>query len=575
MRKITMLFIWLHTGVFAQTYITNVTLADVENHKMVANKTVVIKDGLISDVLPSGGKLPANATVIDGRGKFLLPGLVDSHIHFFQSGGLYTRPDAIDLRKHKPYEFECAQNKNAMPDVLKRYLKNGITTVIDPGATIGLLKKRQEFASTDFAPTIYMSGPLLTTYEPKVYKDLGDDAPFNLISSAESARDFVRKQIPHRPDFIKIWFITQAEGLTAEAGARKNLESVKAAIDEAHKSNLKVAIHATERLTAQLAVENGCDFLVHSVEDELLSDDFIKLIKSKNVIVCPTLMVHNGYANTFGQRLNASKHVIERSDPHQLGSLLDLKHLSDTAVVLSYKKRATSDAYLQHVKSGNEISLQNLKKLSDAGVTIATGTDAGNIGTLHASSYLDEVLLMRQSGMSNWKILEASTINGAKVLGKQKEFGSISKGRKANLLLLDANPIENIENITKINRVINKGVVFDPQKLLRESPEDLVQRQLNAYNFRNLEAFLDTYSDDVEIFEFPEKPLAKGKEAMRKNYGPMFEKTPTLHCEILGRIVQGNIVIDKESVWFGDEKKEAVAIYHIENGKINKVYFAQ
>jgi len=219
--------------------------------------------------------------------------------------------------------------------------------------------------------------------------------------------------------------------------------------------------------------------------------------------------------------------------------------------------------------------MANLKLLSDAGVTIATGTDAGNIGTLHVSSYQAELKAMKTSGMSNWQILVASTINGAKILDKETEFGSVAVGKKANLILLDASPIDDLENLTKINKVINNGVVFNPEDLLKDTPEDLAQRQLNAYNFRNIDAFLEPYADDVEVYNFPDQLQFKGKEAMRKGYAPMFANTPNLHCELINRIVQGNTVIDQERVQFGDRILEAIAIYHIENGKIQKVYFMQ
>src|SRR5690606_33520441 len=150
---------------------------------------------------------------------------------------------------------------------------------------------------------------------------------------------------------------------------------------------------------------------------------------------------------------------------------------------------------------------------------------------------------------------------------------TINIGKKANLVLLDANPIENIEYITNIHRVINNGIVFNPDDILKDTPEDLAQRQLNAYNLRNIDAFLEPYADDVEIYMFPDKLQVKGKEAMRQGYASMFENTPSLHCELVNRIVQGNTVIDQERVQFGDQIVEAIAIYHIENGKIKKVYF--
>jgi len=215
----------------------------------------------------------------------------------------------------------------------------------------------------------------------------------------------------------------------------------------------------------------------------------------------------------------------------------------------------------------------NLKLLADAGITIATGTDAGNIGTLHATSYQSELKLMQESGMSNWQILAASTINGAKILDKQNEFGSVSVGKKANLILLEDNPLNNLENLTKINRVVNNGVVFSPNDLLSDTPEILVQRQLNGYNFRNIEAFLEPYDDDVELYNFPNTLIGKGKESMREDYSKMFENTPNLHCELKDRIVQDNIVFDKEHVRIGDKFIDATVIYIIENKKIKKVYF--
>lgn len=560
----------------SQTYITNVNVTDVEKQKLMANQTVVIEDGLISDIHKSNKKkIPENATVIDGSDKFLIPGLVDAHIHFFQNGGIYTRPDAIDLRKYQSYDLEIALTQSDMETKLRRYLKNGITTVIDVGASYNFLEQRKNFIDKKFSPTIFMTGPLLTTYEPEVYKDLGKNRPFTLTKTVEEGIQGVQEQLPYDPDFIKIWYIAGADGLPMEESAKNNLPIVKAIITEAHKNNLKVAVHATQRFTAQLAVENGADFLVHSVEDEILKEEFVQLMKKNNTILCPTLVVHDGYQNTFGQHLEMSKHELQQADPYQLGSLLDGKHLPDTLLINTYKNSTNSTSSQDRLNKSKATMMANLKLLSDAGVVIAAGTDAGNIGTLHASSYLKELQAMQKSGLSNWQILKASTLNGAKILEKEAEFGTVSKGKKANLILLDANPIEAIENITKINLVINEGLVFHPEELLEDRPEDLAQRQLNAYNFRNIEAFLEPYGEDIEVYAYPDQLLYKGKETMRKQYSEMFANTPNLHCELKERIVQGNIVIDKERVQFGDKILEAVAIYHVENKKIRKVYFIQ
>lgn len=107
-------------------------------------------------------------------------------------------------------------------------------------------------------------------------------------------------------------------------------------------------------------------------------------------------------------------------------------------------------------------------------------------------------------------------------------------------------------------------------------PESLVQKQLLAYNLRDVQAFLEPYSDDVELYIFPNKLIGKGKEKMRVQYEEMFKNVTNLHCEIKNRTVMGNTVIDHEIVTgFGPQKVEAIAIYEIIDDKIAKVYFIQ
>ena len=553
-----------------KTFITHVTLLDVEKQKLISNATVGITGSNITSIGTSTkATLPADATIIDGTGKFLLPGMTDAHVHFSQSGGLYTRPDAIDLRKDMPYNKEVEWTHVNMINVLKRYIQAGITNVIDVGSTVNFLEQRNQFKDKSYAPSIYMTGPLITSYEPEAFKKLGDDDPFLLVATEEDGRKMVQQELPHHPDFIKIWYIVTSAD--KEAGARKFLPVAKAIIDEAHKHNLKVAVHATERITAQLAVEAGCDYLVHSVDDEILPDDFVKLLKTKNVILCPTLVVYGGYNKTFGQELDFSSRELRWSDPQQLGSLYDLEHLPEKATIDAYKKTVRSRKNIY--ASQDSVCLVNLKKLVDAGVRIAAGTDAGNIGTLHASSYLNELNAMKKAGLTNWQVLQSATINPTYILGAEKQTGSIAVGKTADLVLLNANPLDTLQNLEQVDLVINKGFIIRPDTLIKETAITLVERQLNGYNAGNLDAFLEPYGDDIELYEFPGKLLCKGKENMRKQYS--FMKTVSaLHCEIKERILQGNTIIDKESVTgFGSKAVEATAIYQIENNKIRKVYF--
>jgi imidazolonepropionase-like amidohydrolase len=558
---------------FSQVLIKNTNVFDVEKKTILAGYDVVALDGKIISVDKGKMfKLPEGTQVIDGTGKYLVPGFVDAHVHFFQSGGLFARPDAIDLRKHRPYDQEIKWVHDNMEDFCRRYISAGITSVVDVGSTFNFLDQRDSFATKNWSPLISMTGPLLTTYVPAPYVNLGDDSPFIKMETEENTRAGVRSELKHKPDFIKIWYIVLDQN--TEQGARKNLPLVQAAIDEAHKNNLRVAVHATERITAQLAVEAGADFLVHNIEDEVIGNEFVQLLKKKNVVLCPTVIVGGNYGKSFGDTYHFSTDELNVSNPFTSASIIDYPW-PDTSIARRYTSRMLSSARVKQEKTTDSIIRVNLKKLLDGGVTIATGTDAGNIGTQHASSYFVELEAMQQSGFNAWQLLQSSTINGAKAVGKEKEWGSITKGKTANMVLLDANPLDGLGNWRKINAVINKGVPVDASAVVTKTPVMLAQQQLNAYNAHDLDAFLEPYAEDVKIYDFPDKLIMNGKAEMRKNY-EFVTKTPKLYCKLLNRTVQGNMVVDHEEVWgFGEKPFYGLAIYIIEKGKISKVYFQQ
>jgi imidazolonepropionase-like amidohydrolase len=558
---------------FAQVLIKNVNVIDVEKKKVLAGYNVVALDGKIVSINKGRTyKLPEGTEVIDGTGKYLVPGFTDAHVHFSQSGGLYTRPDAMDLRKYVPYAKEIAWTHDHLEDFLRRYTAAGITSVIDVGTTMNFLAQRDTFTNKSYAPVITMTGPLLTTYIPAAFKDLGRDAPFMEMKTEEQSRQAVRDQLKNKADFIKIWYIVLDRD--KEAGARKNLPLVKAVIDEAHKNNLRVAVHATERITAQLAVEAGADLLVHNIEDEVIQKDFTDLLRSRNTVLSPTLVVGGNYGKVFGNTYKFSPEELALAHPVTAGSIMDYPRV-DTTLGKAYIRSVHAPANMAAAARRDSISIVNLKKLYEAGVIIATGTDAGNTGTQHVSSYFIELKAMQDAGLNMWDLLVASTINGAKAAGQQLQWGSLTENKVANMVLLNANPLDSLANWRKIDWVINKGRPFKPDSLVLLSPEIIAQQQLNAYNTHDLEAFLEAYADDVEIFDLPGKSIMKGKDDMRKNYA-FLRTTPKLHCRLLNRIVQGNMVIDHEEVWgFGSKPFYGVAIYIIEKGKISKVYFSK
>jgi imidazolonepropionase-like amidohydrolase len=575
MRLIGLAFLFtLSSEAFSQVLINNVTVVDVEKQKLLPGYTVLLINGKIETVSNKlDYKLSESTTIIDGSGKYLVPGFADGHIHFFQDGGIHARPDVIDLRKSRPYSEEIRWTHQHMEDQLRRYLAAGITSVIDVGSNYSFLQQRDSLQSKKNLPLIRITGPLLTTYIPPPFRELNEaDIPFVLMTAEEKVRQAVREQVQRKADFIKIWYIVM--GKDAEADARKNLPLVKAAIDEAHKQKLKVAVHATERIAAQLSVEAGADFLVHSVEDEIVTDDFVKLLKKNKTALCPTLVVMANYFSVLGDNYRFNTAELNLANPATVGSIIDFP-LPDTAIGNSYINNIQTGISLKEEAKTDSIRIRNLKKLADGGVTIVTGTDAGNIGTQHAGSYFAELQAMQRAGLSLWQLLQASTINAAICMGQEKDWGSIASGKQANLVLLNKNPLESLSNWQSIDLVINKGVTLKPDSIIQSTPEQLVQMQLNAYNAHDLDAFLAPYADDVEIYDFPGKLLSKGKEQMRKDY-IFITQTPKLYCHLQNRIVQGNMVIDHEEVWFGQPKPVyALAIYIIEKGKISKVYFKQ
>ncbi|HZW88800.1 MAG TPA: amidohydrolase family protein, partial [Myxococcaceae bacterium] len=364
---------------------------------------------------------------------------------------------------------------------------------------------------------------------------------------------------------IKIWFIVSPDQPIA-----KNRPVVEAAIQEAHGVGLRVAVHATELATARAALESGADILVHSVDDAEVDDAFLRLARERKAVYIPTLTVYGGYLRTLQQKLGLSFEELTRGDPWVIGTLFDLAHIP--AVKLPERMRRgrenpTSPAL-------NPMMAKNLIRVLRADITVAMGTDSGNIGTLHGVAVLREMAAMEEAGMKPLEVLQAATRGGAQVMGRAKELGRVSPGALADLLVLDADPRTGTKAYSRIRRVVKDGQLIDPETMIPDSPEALVQRQVNAYNARNLEAFLAPYADDVEIRDLDGKVTAKGKEVFRTDYGALFANHPALHCELKGRVAAGSWVVDEERVTGLDPPViHALATYEMVNGRIGRVRF--
>jgi len=432
----------------------------------VLENSVVVVDG---DRISAAGTrkdmaVPTGSRWIDCKGKFILPGYIDTHVHFFQSGDLFTRPDVVDLTKVRPYAEEVAWIKRNLPDTFERYLRSGITSVVDVGGPFWNFEVRQIANATAKAPRVAVAGPLISSVS-RPPLDLGDP-PIVKIDTPDQAREFVRKLAAQNPDLVKIWYIVDKDHPVDTFRP-----IVRATVEESHARNIRVAVHATELETARAAVEEGADVLVHSIIDKEVDAAFVKLLKDHHIILCPTLVVFERYGRTFANKLNLTSEEKAWGNPEVIATLDVTKIPQDQLPDRIKTALAKPDDALDRIRKVHEIALKNLKTLEDAGVTIAAGTDAGNIGTIHGPALFREFQLMKEAGLTSTQILQCATANAAKLFGGETgaHIGKIDKGNFADLVILKSNPLDDIGHGSDIDSVMKNGVLYPAQELLTET----------------------------------------------------------------------------------------------------------
>src|SRR2546423_14132544 len=181
---------------------------------------------------------------------------------------------------------------------------------------------RDRAASTDPARRVAVAGPLISMIE-RAKLDIGDP-PIIRISSPDEARALVAKELARKPDFIKVWFIHQpGDDLAAQEAI------VKAAGDAAHAAGVRLAVHATELLVAKASLRAGADYLVHSVEDAPVDDEFLALAKKNKAIYCPTLFVVMGYRYALSNTWQPTQAEQRLADPQILAMMRDLDKIPE------------------------------------------------------------------------------------------------------------------------------------------------------------------------------------------------------------------------------------------------------
>ena len=238
------------------TVIVNATAIDPGTSKVIPNAAVIIEGDHISSIVQNSKDMPMKGDgVIDAKGKFILPGYIDTHVHFFQSGDIFTRPDAVDLNSVRSYKDEHDWIERNLPDTFARYLRCGITSVVDVGGPIWNFKVRKMANSTAKAPRVAVAGPLISSVS-RTQLELNGDPPIVKIETPEQGREMVRKLAAEKPDYIKIWYIVPpaqpAERITPKPGEGGSPSSSIAFFRRSGRLSSGIFVTSSEAITSGL-----------------------------------------------------------------------------------------------------------------------------------------------------------------------------------------------------------------------------------------------------------------------------------------------------------------------------------
>jgi imidazolonepropionase-like amidohydrolase len=427
------------------------TLIDGTGAAPVADAVVILRDGKIDCAGPRAAcPVPAGVDVTDVGGQWLTPGLIDAHVHFSQTGWADGRPDSLDVRVRHPYEEVERDLRNRPERFGRTLLCSGVTAVFDVGGYPWTLRLPQWAEPLSEVPRIQAAGPLLSTLDH--WLNLPGERQFLYLKDEQAARDGVRYLAAGGAGAVKVWYIDVDDRKPEEVFA-----AVRAGGDEAQKHGLRLIVHATELTTAKSALRAGAKLLVHSVWDAPIDDEFLGLMKKNGAIYCPTLTVGRGYVRMFDGAVNHKTPAVD--DPNRCVDPVTLQKIAETAGTPTDVTAQQLAARGARLAERERISAANLKKVADAGIPIAMGTDAGNPLTLHGPSVYAEMEAMQAAGMTPMQVLVASTRGGAQAMGRDKELGTIEKGKLADLLLLAADPTKDAAAFRQVRSVVRGGVM--------------------------------------------------------------------------------------------------------------------
>jgi imidazolonepropionase-like amidohydrolase len=459
--------------------ITGATLIDGTGAPPRKATTIIARRGRIIAVAADGEiRQPKAARVIDAAGKYVIPGLADMHVHF----GLGT---------------PLPRRAEETAEVLARCLYYGVTSILNLGASdastesIRTLRARRA-AGTLQAPYIYGTGghltvpgthPVFTIMPARIRQRaesiLSETPPrepanlytlglgISLVRTSDAARKAVRERASGGMDAVKIT-IESGPPSFGDNHPLMPVEMIRAIVDEAERHSLPVFAHVTSPHELALALDGGTAGVVHAVVDRPLPDAALaRRMAAKRFTYVPTLTLFEGWAR-YPADLNAL------DDPFLRESLSDeaITALREPRFVDTIRRRADAVAGAPGADPSRHVRdvLSNVGILHQQGVPMAVGTDTANPFVFPGYSVHRELELLVRAGLTPMKALQAGTRRAAEMLRADDAFGTIEAGKRADLLILDANPLDDIRNTRTLKVVVSEGRVVDRVKLL-EKPD--------------------------------------------------------------------------------------------------------
>lgn len=408
--------------------ITNVTLIDGTGRPAVEHAVVVVRGERIVFVGRGGGENTAGLRRIDGSGKFLIPGLMDLHVHL--SGGRTRNGPDRDAGIH----------------ALHGFLYSGITTIFDAGNNAEYIFKlrKEERAGELVAPRIFATGPLVT-----VPGGHGGGPGMTLIESWPEGRAALEAHLALEPDLVKLTFDEHGWG-TRPLIPLLPLELMERAGRFFNEHGVRTTVHTSHEYRARQAIAAGIDTLAHPVIQGPVSEEFVALMAAKKVPMVSTLTIGEGYS-----RLVEHPEFLDQQLYQDVWEPELIERLRTEV-----RERYAARAWTTWMKVMTPVAQENLRLIDAAGGVIVLGSDQSAGPQSHR-----ELELMVAGGIPPLRAIRIATLHGAIFLGREDEFGSIEAGKLADMVLLSADPLEDISNTQQIDIVIKSGRVVDRSAL--------------------------------------------------------------------------------------------------------------